>query len=210
MERPGPGHPGPAPHPEPAGPAGADALALRPATPADAAMIAAIHVRSWRAVYRGILPDAYLDDAADAERLDHWSRMLDRPDPSLLVLLLTGADGVLGFVAGRMPADDGYDSYIDNLHVDPARRGGGLGRRLLGAAAEAFLARGARNLFLWLFDGNAPAGRFYARLGGVVAEHDFDDFAGARIPHTRIVFPDLAALAAACRSGTGTPAAPGG
>ncbi|BBK39611.1 hypothetical protein STAQ_46890 [Allostella sp. ATCC 35155] len=104
-----------------------------------------------------------------------------------------------------MPCEDGYDACIDNLHLQPQMRGGGLGRRLLGAAAEAFRIRGASNLFLWLFDGNEAAARFYARLGGVATDRGFDDFAGVRAPHTRIVFGDLSGLTAACRERAGTP-----
>lgn len=109
-----------------------------------------------------------------------------------------------------MPCEDGFDACIDNLHLQPQLRGGGLGRRLLGAAAEAFRARGAGNLFLWLFDGNAPAARFYARLGGVATDRGFDDFVGVRAPHTRIVFGNLSSLSAACRAPTGTPGVQGG
>lgn len=183
---------------------GTDAV-LRTAGPADAAAIAALHVRSWRAVYRGILPDAYLDGPADLERLEYWRGTLGHADPSDLILVLVAPDGLRGFTACRMPCEDGYDACIDNLHIDPDRRGGGFGRTLLGVAAGMLAARGARNVFLWLFDGNDAAGRFYARLGGVVTDHGFDDFAGGRTPHTRIVFPDAAVLAAACRhAGKGT------
>jgi hypothetical protein len=35
---------------------------LRPATPADAPALARAHVASWRAAYRGILPDAVLPE----------------------------------------------------------------------------------------------------------------------------------------------------
>ena len=34
---------------------------LRPAEPDDAMEVARVHVRSWQAGYRGLLPDAYLD-----------------------------------------------------------------------------------------------------------------------------------------------------
>jgi hypothetical protein len=36
-------------------------IQLRRATPEDAAALAAVEVRSWRAAYRGLMPDAYLD-----------------------------------------------------------------------------------------------------------------------------------------------------
>lgn len=183
---------------------------IRPALPADAPAIAGIHVRSWRAVYRGILPDNYLDGPADDERRTHWVALLGAATDADVILVLEDADRILGFVAGRMPCEDGYDACVDNLHVEPGLRGGGLGRRLFGAAAGVFQARGAANLFLWLFDGNDPAERFYARLGGVVTDHGFDDFAGARTAHTRIVFGDLPALAIAGRESPGTPEAHSG
>jgi hypothetical protein len=41
--------------------AAARATAVRPATPDDADAIASVHVRSWQAAYRGIVPDAMLD-----------------------------------------------------------------------------------------------------------------------------------------------------
>ena len=38
-------------------------LLVRPATPADETVIAALHTESWRQSYRGALPDKYLDGA---------------------------------------------------------------------------------------------------------------------------------------------------
>jgi len=37
----------------------------------DAMTIARIHATSWRSAYRGILPNEYLDDDIDADRLTH-------------------------------------------------------------------------------------------------------------------------------------------
>ena len=34
---------------------------LRPAEPGDASAVALVHVRSWQAGYRNLLPDEYLD-----------------------------------------------------------------------------------------------------------------------------------------------------
>src|SRR6185437_11184185 len=42
-------------------------LTIRPANPADAPAIAQIHVDTWRAAYRGLMPDSVLD-ALDVER----------------------------------------------------------------------------------------------------------------------------------------------
>ncbi len=185
-------------------------LTLRDATAADAGVIARLHIASWRAAYRGILPDAYLDGPVEAERSAHWRDALARRQPGDFVLLLHaptlfqgGPSQVgepAGFLAARIPGGEGYGAYIDNLHVRPDLRGGGLGLVLLAVGAARMAAAGAGDAFLWLFDGNAQAGRFYARLGGIAADRGLDEFAGARIPHTRIIFRDLAGLAEHCRA----------
>jgi ribosomal protein S18 acetylase RimI-like enzyme len=55
--------------------------------------------------------------------------------------------------------------YIQDLYVDPAERRGGLGRRLLAAAAREGKTRGCKGLILAVEVSNADAARFYARLG---------------------------------------------
>ncbi len=51
-----------------AGMAGLMRMLLRPAEPADAMAVARVHVRSWQAAYRGLLPDAYLDGLRPEDR----------------------------------------------------------------------------------------------------------------------------------------------
>lgn len=174
---------------------------IRDAAPADRWAIAALHLASWRVAYRGILDDDYLDGRAEAEGRALWQARMARRDPPGFVLLAEADEALLGFVAVSRGTEPGFDVTIDNLHVDPDRRGGGIGRALLGAAARRLAGEGARSACLWLFDGNAAAGRFYAALGGTAADRGIDAFSGMRIPHTRIVWDDLAALAAACAAG---------
>jgi ribosomal protein S18 acetylase RimI-like enzyme len=55
--------------------------------------------------------------------------------------------------------------YIQDLYVEPSERGGGLGRRLLSAAAKEGRKRGCKGLLLAVEISNANAARFYTRLG---------------------------------------------
>jgi hypothetical protein len=165
------------------------ATLIRPAGAADAAAIAALHVASWRSAYRGMLPDAYLDGPIEAERAAYWQATLAQPAPGDAVLLAPGA----GFVAG-FAAPDG-DALLDNLHVLPARRGGGLGAALLVAVARALAAGGARAMHLWVFDANAGARRFYERHGAVPTAQRVAELFGASVPETRLAWPDLRRLA---------------
>lgn len=55
--------------------------------------------------------------------------------------------------------------YIQDLYVEPAERGSGLGRRLLAAAAGEGRKRGCKGLLLAVEISNADAEAFYTRLG---------------------------------------------
>ena len=74
--------------------------------------------------------------------------------------------------------------YVQDLFVEPAERGRGLGRRLLAAVAAAGAVRDADHLWLTVATADLEAQRFYHRLGmepadsGVVYHLDGDAFFG--------------------------------
>ncbi|MDH3593802.1 MAG: GNAT family N-acetyltransferase [Rhodospirillales bacterium] len=166
----------------------------------DADAVAALHAESWRAHYRGILPDAYLDGQVFQERRAFWQDALRNPRVDDLTIVSAEATGLTGFVSVVRDGEPGFGAVIENLHVRPQLCGRGLGRRLLGEAVARLMAAGVPSACLWVYDVNEAAIGFYARLGGIPDKHGFDDFAGARAPDTRIVWPDLAVLERACKS----------
>ncbi|NNF80183.1 MAG: GNAT family N-acetyltransferase [Rhizobiales bacterium] len=174
-------------------------IVMRDAVVQDASAVTALHVASWRSSYRGVLPDAYLDGEADAERGAHWQKTLKGLGPQDIVLLAEDNEGLHGFISVYWRKEPGFDAYLDNLHVRPGQRGGGLGRQLLAAALQRLIAQGAHNFCLWVFDQNQGAVRFYERLGGKPVERGLDDFAGSNAPHTKIAWEDLPAFLAACK-----------
>jgi hypothetical protein len=50
--------------------------------------------------------------------------------------------------------------------------------------------------YLWVLDGNAPAHRFYHRLGGRDGEHRMIELGGRTVGETRIVWSDFGIVAA--------------
>ena len=167
---------------------------IRPATVADADVIAALHAASWRSAYRGIFKEGTLGPSLDGERRAHWRGKLGAMIPTDTVLIA----GDVGFIAVWAQGDAGFGAYIDNLHVRPERRSGGLGRRLLGEAMRRVSKRGERGAYLWVFDDNVRAIDFYRRLGGEIIEGGFDEIDGAQVAHSRIAWRDTARLADAC------------
>ncbi|QFZ23168.1 GNAT family N-acetyltransferase [Saccharothrix syringae] len=57
--------------------------------------------------------------------------------------------------------------YLEDLYVQPAHRGSGLGRALLQALAEECVERGYARLEWSVLDWNAPSIGFYKSLGAV-------------------------------------------
>jgi GNAT superfamily N-acetyltransferase len=168
---------------------------IRFASASDAAAVAAIHATSWRSAYRGIYPDAYLDDEAPAERSAHWSAFMACHDPERdAVLIAEEGDEAVGFACllrnGDVP-------LLDNLHVLPDRKGEGIGRRLL-AAAAAWLAEREPDapLELGVWEGNRAARRFYASLGGTeTGTSAIPVPGGGSAPQVRVRWERAAALA---------------
>ncbi|MFE0755756.1 GNAT family N-acetyltransferase [Inquilinus sp. NPDC058860] len=170
-------------------------IEIRPATAADAAAIADLHQRSWRSAYRGLLPDSYLDGQAGDELAARWRTAFTEDEPRRVILVAMAADGIAGFVAAWPKGAD--RALIDNLHVAPGQRGGGLGRRLMSRAAAELRRQGFRAAFLEVIEGNHGARGFYRRLGGVEGELFVEPIGGHPTRVIPVAWDDLAVLEAA-------------
>ncbi len=68
-------------------------------------------------------------------------------------------------VATAMVGEDGHRGWVYYVTSDPARRGEGLGRRIMAAAEEWLLARGVWKMHLLVRAENTAAVSFYEHLG---------------------------------------------
>jgi ribosomal protein S18 acetylase RimI-like enzyme len=174
-------------------------MKLRPATPDDAAPIAAIELDNYRRIYRGYVPDSWLDAQTYDKYVPWWHQRLLTPSGDAQVQLACDDDGqVLGF--GRSGADrhgpaDGSGEF-QKLYVAHDAQGRGVGRVLMAAMAQRLHGLGYRHARVWVLTGNQPACRFYERLGGAPVDitHDevLDD--GHVLVHVGYCWRDLAEL----------------
>jgi GNAT superfamily N-acetyltransferase len=78
-------------------------MAVRRATLEDADAIGSVHVASWRAAYRGLMPDEFLDALSVEERAESWRRgfvQAAATPPDRSAVLVTVVDGeAVGFAA---------------------------------------------------------------------------------------------------------------
>lgn len=145
---------------------------VRRAGGGDAPAVAAIHVRSWQAAYRGILPDELLDSLSVAEREESWRSLLNEGGERRLTLVAEGAGGLVGFCSATTPSGDEdvgeRTAEIGALYVDPDRWREGAGGALLSAALAELAGRGWRDVVLWVLPENRGALAFYERFGFAV------------------------------------------
>ena len=139
---------------------------LREAEPADADVVAAIHVRAWQEGYRGLLPHDELQSLRPADRASRYTfGSADPRDPATLVAV--DGDAILGFVTVAGPPDDhgGTVGEVCALYVDPSWWGHGVGRALIRAARSGLTLQGFTTAVLWMLVGNDRADRFYRSDG---------------------------------------------
>ncbi|MFN8074733.1 MAG: GNAT family N-acetyltransferase [Kineosporiaceae bacterium] len=141
-------------------------MQIRPAALEDAPRIAAVHVRSWREAYRGLLPQDLLDGLDEAQRAVAWSSALTNPDPRVQAFVAEDGGEVVGFVHVRPSRDaEGGTGEITCLYVRQAAWGRGAGRALMDAAVASMRGSGFAAATLWVLAANDRARRFYAAAG---------------------------------------------
>ncbi|MES2106426.1 MAG: GNAT family N-acetyltransferase [Pseudomonadota bacterium] len=140
---------------------------LRRATVADAAAIAEVRINSWRATYRGMIPDAYLDGMKLDDSTAHWTKILEVASDKVCVFVAESEAGVVGFTSGMMLQEEkfGLNAELTAVYLNQDMQRSGIGRRMVQEVAQACQARGATGLLVWVISGNKAARRFYEHLG---------------------------------------------
>lgn len=141
-------------------------IQIRAAQLSDSRAIGKVQVDSWRSAYRDIMPAAYLAKFTDDEQEADWREILSAEPKPLVLVAETDVGEIVGFAYGVPEGIEGYQSELSILHLSPNYRGQGIGRQLFAEIAKWLRAMGCQSLFVWTLKDNAPARRFYERLGG--------------------------------------------
>jgi ribosomal protein S18 acetylase RimI-like enzyme len=166
---------------------------VRPAVPADADGIAAVHVATWRDAYAGILPASFLAAQRAEEFAQRWRGRLTAPAEHSFVLVFEWQGQVRGFASGGLSRDGDGGGEVYAIYVDPAGQGQGAGARLLEAAARSLAEAGFTEASLWVFAENNSARGFYEAQGwrhdGSPEAVKSGTFGGARNTEVRYARP---------------------
>jgi GNAT superfamily N-acetyltransferase len=137
-------------------------MLLRLAEPADALAVARVHIRSWQAGYRALLPADFLNNLRPDERAARYDFATRDPQKPRTILAME-EDAVLGFATTSPSHDADLPDHgeLCGLYVDPEMWGRGIGAALIAAARTRLIGLGFRHALLWMLAGNRRAERFY-------------------------------------------------
>jgi len=162
-------------------------MKIRYATQSDLKVIASIHSESWKNAYSDVLPAEFLAGQIDRDFERHWNEtQIQNGD----IVLVAEENSLMGFVAvwcRPIP-------FIDNLHVRPSQRSKKIGSALMKAVAKELIKAGHSTAYLWVFESNEKAIRFYERLGGVQKEKSMKTLFGYDVLSRKVEWDNLSAI----------------
>jgi len=153
-------------------------MIVRSARPADALVVAQIRVASWRATYRGVVPDSYLDVMSAEENAPQWAAAARGEQPGMRLLMCEDEGSAIGFAAfgaARLP-QFGYTGELYAIYFLPDAVGKGNGSALMAEVVRGLEALGHGDMILWVMEDNSRGRRFYERAGMTLVEGSRQSF----------------------------------
>jgi GNAT superfamily N-acetyltransferase len=158
-------------------------IAVRDAAIDDADALATVHIDGWRAGYRGIVPDEYLDAPEFAssrrDRWRGWTWMTAVPGSRMFVVSVD--DRLVGFghagpehvdptLTPTVEARDegepaGNRGEVYGFYVHPSAWGTGAAAALMSRCEEFLRDEGFTSAMLWVLRDNPRALAFYEKAG---------------------------------------------
>lgn len=120
-----------------------------------------IYAKSWKAAYRGIIPQKYLDSLS----LNHWTAFLKNSPFENFLLKDKGVYvATSSIVKARDPKYGGYGEIV-SVYVLPEYFNKGYGTVLFNRMTEILRSMELNKMYLWVLEENRNARRFYEKFG---------------------------------------------
>jgi len=153
---------------------------VRPATLGDVEAFEAVRIATWKACFRGIVSDLFLDGLTLPPHRIQRCRNAIRDVERSSVMVACAGDDIVGMGLAEPARDEDLTADVGEiraLYVHPAWQGRGVGRALLDALTTALVACGYRAAVLWTLRDLPPTRRFYEANGwafdGAEDTHDW-------------------------------------
>jgi len=154
-------------------------VTIRPARSEDALGVAFVRSASWRATYRNIVPQSYLDEMHPEKSVADWRDAASGKVPGTHLLVAEQGGKIIGFEAYG-PARDPNFGYAGELYAAyflPEAMGKGLGTEMMKTVVRDLTAQGLSDMIVWVMEANERGRRFYGKiLGGAIVEGSRQSF----------------------------------
>jgi ribosomal protein S18 acetylase RimI-like enzyme len=158
---------------------------IREALANDILGVAKVRVDTWRATYKGILPDGFLESLSDQSVADRWRKSFwENRNPAVAAFVAENEQEEIVGIAMCGPEqnqDVVYQAEIYLLYVLPEYQNHGIGRQLVAACLQHLVHNlNARSLLIWVIAEN-PYRKFYESLGGKPVREKTQEIGGRLI-----------------------------
>lgn len=136
-------------------------MTIREMTESYRKAVGELYAASWKAGYKGLLPQELLDKIAP----ERWSGRSDFLDDGSFVAL--DGERVVAHCHARAATEPQLRGWgeIHTMYVHPDCWRSGYGAAVLGRAEDWLYGRGFDDVYLYVLDGNERAERFYGSQG---------------------------------------------
>jgi len=142
---------------------------VREATVADSAGIARVRIETWRAAYRGLVPQEALDrlsiERETILRIERWDEHHSHPGSHDLVAVADSEVVGWAFAGPARDPDPPATGELYAIYAIAERWSRGVGHALLAEVERRLIADGHEGAYLWVLHGNARAAAFYESHG---------------------------------------------
>ncbi len=145
---------------------------IRNAVKEDSIVLSSLIVRGWKAAYRGLIDDNFLDNMDEEDSIDRWKSMIESQNEKSQIKIYEEDGKILGVIKYGEPKDTmngRFNAEIQILYVEPNMKGKGIGTKLFKVAKDYFLKNNMNDLIIWCLKGNQKSIRFYEKMGGEIA-----------------------------------------
>lgn len=154
-------------------------MKIRIAQPGDELSIANVIIATWKACYRGIVPDNFLDSLTTEKHEELFRNNIASKTETILVLE-NDRNQIVGMVSGGQDRSKQYDCELVAIYILPEYQKKGHGKRLFQQLIQAHKQNQFKSMIVWTFRDNRDK-EFYEKLGGRVSEETIYSFADKEV-----------------------------
>lgn len=146
---------------------------IRSADDNDIPALAHIHVEGWKAGYKNIVDQDFLNTLNVDDRAKDWKSWMDAGEVPTIIAEIDGKPVGFSIYGGLRTPPPGtssirplYTGELYALYVLPDHWGQGIGTALMKSAVNIMRENKHKSMCLWVVDKNERAKNLYEKLGG--------------------------------------------